>query len=125
MAKDFHIGDIISAATGVLVSPRHIDGVYDILGFMTGESLFTHQLPRVGREAESVLLRQHPELAAAFEETKQVTRENWKEMLDGWVARYGEMLPVEPFTVDEHEYREPISELAEKVHPSKIIAVKI
>ncbi len=105
MAKDFHIGDIISAATGVLVSPRHTDGVYDILGFMTGESLFTHQLPRVGREAESVLLRQHPELAAAFEETKQVTRENWKEMLDGWVARYGEMLPVEPFTVDEHEYR--------------------
>ena len=60
--KDFHIGDILSVTTGRLVSPRHIEGVYDILNWMTGESLFTHQLPRVSREAGPVLLAAHPQI---------------------------------------------------------------
>lgn len=47
--KSFHIGDVLSAMTGTLVSPRHIGGVYDVLNWMTGESLMTHQLPRASR----------------------------------------------------------------------------
>lgn len=62
--KQFHIGDVLSITHEHLVSPRHMDGVYDILNYMTGDSLFTHQLPRAGRECKEPLLAQHPELAS-------------------------------------------------------------
>ena len=63
--KQFHLGDVLSITTGRLVSPRHIDGVYDILNFMTGDNLFTHQLPRASDECKPYLVAQFPQLAAA------------------------------------------------------------
>ena len=62
--KRFHVGDILSVTTGVLVSPDHIGGVYGVLGWMTGEGLMTHQLPRVSRECEPFLRETFPDLAA-------------------------------------------------------------
>src|SRR3989338_2928760 len=62
--KQFHLGDVLSIATNRLVSPRHIDGVYDILNFMTGDNLFTHQLPRASDECKPYLVKQFPQLAA-------------------------------------------------------------
>lgn len=120
--RDFHIGDILSVTTGKLVSPRLIEGVYDILNFMTGESLFTHQLPRVSREAAPVILRRHPQLADI--DTSGANSETWRAWLGEQIARFGEMLPVPKMTVDEHERIDPISELAEKVHPDRIIVVE-
>lgn len=122
--KDFHIGDILSVTTGRLVSPRHIGGVYDILNWMTGENLYTHQLPRVGDEARPILLAAHPQLADAQAEAEAVTEENWEHFLAKMVARYGETLPVPKMTHTEHESIDPMSELVEKVHPDKIIAVQ-
>lgn len=119
--RNFHIGDILSITTGCLVSPRHMEGVYDILNFMTGESLFTHQLPRVASEAEPVLLAQHPQLADA--DASGVTPENHQAWLEAAVAKYGKELPVKPMTADDHERIDPLSELAEKVHPDKIVVL--
>jgi len=58
--KTFHISDILSITTGGLVSDRHMDGVYDILNFLTGDELLTHQLPRAMRECEPWLRTQFP-----------------------------------------------------------------
>lgn len=121
MHRDFHIGDILSVTTGCLVSPRMINGVYDILNFMTGESLFTHQLPRVCGEAVPVILRQHPQLANVC--TEGVDADSWRGWLDARIAEFGEMLPIERMTVDEHERIDALSELAEKVSPDRIIVV--
>lgn len=61
--KQFHIGDILSVTTGRLVSARHIDSVYEILSFLVGgESLWTHQLPRVMDECRPWLATQFPDL---------------------------------------------------------------
>lgn len=60
--KDFHLGDVLSITTGVLVSFRSMEGIYDILNFMTGDDLFTHQLPRATDECKPHLLEQFPEL---------------------------------------------------------------
>src|SRR3990167_2376272 len=60
--KQFHLGDVLSITTGRLVSPRHIDGVYDILNFMTGDNLFTHTLPRASDECKPYLVAQFPQL---------------------------------------------------------------
>lgn len=73
--RRFHVGDILSAMTGVLVSPRHIGGVYDILGWMVDENLMTHQLPRVSRECEGFLRELFPDLDAIDTDAIQVTNE--------------------------------------------------
>lgn len=60
--KLFHISDVLTVTTGRLVSARHMDGVYDILNFLTGDELYTHQLPRAMRECEAFLRIQFPDL---------------------------------------------------------------
>jgi hypothetical protein len=121
VSRPFHIGDILSITTGRLVSPRHVEGVYDILNYMTGDNLFTHQLPRASRECEPYLLKQHPQLANV--DSSGVTPETWRMWLDTQIATFGETLPVEPLPEHAHEFIDPLSELAEKVHPSNIIPV--
>lgn len=120
--KDFHLGDILSITTGMLVSPRHMEGVYDILNYMTGEQLFTHQLPRVAREAEPVLLRAHPDLANI--EVTTLTPGDVAPWLAEQVAKFGEMLAVPKMTDDEHEEIDAMSEAAQFFPADKIITVE-
>ena len=40
-----------------------MESVYDVLNFMTGDTLFTHQLPRARGECKPYLLKQFPQLA--------------------------------------------------------------
>jgi hypothetical protein len=107
----FHLGDILTITTGLLVSPRHVGGIYDILNFMTGDNLFTHQFPRAMDECQPVLLAQHPQLRAV-----QVPDEfDGKEHVDRWlasqVARFGETLPVMPLDPTDHTRIPPLTEL--------------
>ncbi len=36
MARQFHLGDILSSTTSMLVSPTHMDGIYSIQGYVDG-----------------------------------------------------------------------------------------
>lgn len=119
--KPFHIGDVLSITTGCLLSPRHMEGVYDILHWMTGESIYTHQIPRCIREAAPVLLAMHPQLGDIGE--IEVAPDTFDAFLAVQVTRFGETLPVPKMTEDQHERIEPISELAEKIHPSRIVII--
>lgn len=119
--KEFATADVLSTITGRLMG--EIGGVYEVLNWMTGESVYTHQLPRIGREAMPVLVAMHPHLQQAVDEAEQVNRENWREWRQTWEDRYGPKIAVPKFTADSHERIDPLSELAEKVHPDKIVVV--
>lgn len=119
--RDFDISDVLSVTTGILVSTRLIEGVYDILNFMSGESLFTHQLPRVSREAAPVILQQHPQLAEVSAEG--IGADNWELWLAEQRAKFGDTFTLTPMTIADHERIDPVSELAEMVHPDKIVTV--
>lgn len=121
--KLFQLGDILSITTGKLVSKRHMDGVYDILNFMTGDNLFTHQLGRASNECRSALLEQHPQLAAVTGD--EVTPENFKAWIEAQCAEFGDELMVQPLPEHAHEFIDPMSELAEKVHPDRIVTVRV
>lgn len=114
--KTFHLGDILSITTSRLVSPRHMQGVYDILNWMTGDDLMTHQLPRAARECEGALLDQHPDLAAVTvpEEFGDGTRDSARQAgaawLAGQVAVYGETREVAPLHADDHTQIDPLDE---------------
>lgn len=116
--KEFPTADVLSTITGVLVSP--IGGVYEVLNWMTGESVYTHQIPRICKEAIPVLLKTYPELAQARDEAKAVMPENWQRWLAVWLDRYGSTIAVPKFDADTHEQIDPLSELVEKIHPSRI-----
>lgn len=120
-ARDFHIGDILSVTTGKLVSPRLIAGVYDILNHMTGQSLFTHQLPRAMDACAPVLLKRHPQLAT--EGLEDVTAENWHECLAAAVARLGETLPVEILAPGIYAPANPLTELLSIMGSERVTVV--
>jgi len=124
-AKTFHLGDILSIITGRLVSPRHIDGVHDILNWMTGDNLFTHQLPRACAECAPGLLAQHPSLADVetpgdFTSEAQVTE--WLETQMAWLGRE---LPVSPLAAEDHTHIDPLTELHAMRPDGEVIVVEI
>ncbi len=133
--REFDLGDILTIIDGRLISPRHMAGVYDILNFMTGEDVFTHQIPRLMREAKPILLRAHPQLDSpeinfAFGElTLMLETPTGKNepvnLVAGWLSKlkatFGETLPVPKMDAFEHERIDPLSELVEHVHPDRII----
>lgn len=121
MTKDFPTADVMSTITGRLMG--EIGGVYDVLNWMTDESVFTHQLPRISREALPVILAAHPELQNAIDESTTVNPDNWKVWRTLWIDRYGPTIAVPKFDADSHESIDPLSELAEQVHPDRIVTV--
>ncbi len=121
--KQFATADVLSTITGRLMG--EIGGVYEVLNWMTGESVFTHQLPRISREATPVVLATHPLLAQAVEEAEQVSPENFKQWRQTWEDRYGPVIAVPKFTANTHEHIDPMSELSEKVHPDNIIPIVV
>ncbi len=116
--REFDLGDVLSVTTGKLVSPRHIGGVYDVLGFMTGETLMTHQLPRACDQAKPEVLRQHPDL-----DIEVPSGLNSEEEVLGWLATakavYGAtrtLTPLDPPPAP----RDPIEEACDLVGAEKV-----
>lgn len=107
--KRFHLGDILSLTTRRLVSMRHMEGVYDILNYMTRDNLFTHQLPRAYKECKPWLLRQHPWLKQI--DASNVTPENHKDWLAKQCGAFGEHHNVERIPQDDHDRIDPYDEL--------------
>jgi hypothetical protein len=123
--RDFHLGDILSVTTGLLVSSRHIDGVYDILNWMTGDGLFTHQLPRAGEECKGPLLAQHPDLAGVQVPDAFTGKEHVLAWLAEQVERYGETRPVTPLAEADHTRINPLDELRMIRPDMPVIAVDL
>lgn len=78
-------GEIISVGTGKLCCS--MDKVYEIMNFLTGDNLFTHQLPRAFEACKEHVTAQHPWLEQINEE--DCTPETWKEWLAGVENDYG------------------------------------
>jgi len=117
--REFELGDILSITTSRLVSDRLIDGVTDILCFMTDDILFTHQLSRAYDECRPSLLNQHPQL------TRVVVPENFEDTahVKSWLVEqelvYGKSLTVRPLADGEHKRIHPMVESADMIGPEK------
>lgn len=136
--KTFHVGDVLSVTTGRLLSPTHMDGLYEILNFLTGANLFTHQLPEACRVAAPVLRRRHPELPAAItdEEIGGLTADGAKPTTDDvktWVEQYatdrGLPLAYDLYPLHDgaarHDYSDPLGDLVAMVGPDRVVPIVI
>jgi hypothetical protein len=129
---EFHIGDILSITDGRLISLDHIDGVYKILNYMTGESLMTHQLPRASKACRPILLKQFPKLASddikekidylvkllRYNQKEGTSKKDMKLLLVGYfgskiIPKYGEFLDVSQIKRGDYERKNPIAEIVE------------
>lgn len=141
--KKFHISDVLSVTTGRLVSSRHIDGVYEILNFLTGDELFTHQLPRAMREYQTWLKKQFPhlmedspEMPAALAVLKAdiantpQNKEAIGKVCAAWVENLRlklnlpEMLPVYEMGAEMHTHIDPIEEAQAMMGAKKVIVIE-
>lgn len=116
----FHLGDVLAVITGRPLAPRGMEGVYDLLCFMTQDNLLTHQLPRARRECAACLLRQHPQLAGV-RLPPIITPANLEDVLDVLCADYGEYLTVSPLPAHVCEHSESTSDLTGKAHSDQVI----
>lgn len=115
--KRFHLGDVLTITTGRLVSLRHMEAVYDVLNWMTGDNLMTHQLPRAMDECQPHLLAQHPDLAGIeVPDFGDGPREQLEIAIADWlaeqVARFGEYREVAALADGDHTVIDPLEELA-------------
>ena len=120
--RAFHIGDVLSVYSGFLVSNRHMDGVYDTLNYLTGDELFTHQLPRAAEECHGWLERLHPLLKEI--DCSGLNPETLPRWLAGIVAKYGETLTLKPLPPEGHEFRHPVEELESMVGKDRVMVIK-
>lgn len=123
--KEFHIGDILSVTTGRLVSPRHVDGVYDLLSWMTAEPVWTHQLPRVANECAPSLRQQFPDLATLDVPEGLGSEEAVLLWLASLEPQHGTMRAVDRLAAKDHTSINPIAELKMKRPDMPIIGIEI
>lgn len=102
----FTTGEIISAGTGKLCCP--LDGVYRIMNFLTGDNLYTHQLPRAFRACEGHVRAQCPWLGKI--NADQCNAETWKGWLAEVVALYGVDHELKPLPIGEWRKCNPVTE---------------
>ncbi|MDD5540978.1 MAG: hypothetical protein PHG61_09840 [Candidatus Marinimicrobia bacterium] len=122
MPRQYHIADVLSITTGKLLSPRLMEGVYDILDYMTGDNIYTHQLPRAGRECAPWLLKRHPFLAEI--KVDHIDQDNWEIEIEKIIQRYGRTIEIEPIPKDEHDHIDPITEVEKLMGKDKIIIIE-
>ena len=121
-ARTFDLADVLTVTTGRVLCP--IGDMYDVLNFLTGGNLFTHQLPRAMRESAPAIYAQHPDLADI------ALPESWDDEADviAWlaeqVARFGATRDLTPMDPADHTHIDPLDELAMMRPDVPVIAIE-
>lgn len=118
MTRDFPLDEILTISTGRLVARRHMDAVYDVLNHLTGDNLFTHQLPRALDACLPSVLAQHPDLAAIQPGDVPADADLIWPWLDAMEAKYGKTRSLVP--VADWEHQDPIEEACDIVGADKV-----
>lgn len=123
--KSFPLRVLLTVTTGRLLTERKgprdngISDLYDILGWMTNDSPFTHQLGRFSEECKPWLLKWFPELASVEQSLDalddSIRAIGAREGVERWLAKLElpasydvpRMRPVD------HVPKDPIAELIE------------
>lgn len=113
----FDLGTVLTVTTGIVFTS--MDNIYEILDYMTADSLFTHQLPRAARECAPEIIKQYPRLG----EIKAVDITNWKEFLDAQIKKYGNSFEIKP--LEKYNHVDALDEAADMIGKEKVEIVII
>jgi hypothetical protein len=131
--KQFGLRTLLTVTTGRLLTESQEPGdngigrLYELLGWMTDDTPFTHQLPRLGEECKPWLFRWFPELACLSNPPALERLDDWLKSSHGagigislWLVEQKGMFPnvkdvydVPRIPADDHVRKHPYDELVE------------
>lgn len=111
------IGQVLTAGTGRLCCD--IGGLYEIMNYLTGDNLYTHQLVRAYNVCAPWVKSQCPWLAQIDE--SGCTPETWRAWIADLAERFGAEHELQPLPPGIWESQDPIAELTRMIGPDKII----
>lgn len=122
MTRTFGLGEVLSVTTGRLLC--ELGDLYGILNYLTGDNLFTHQLPRAMDEAAPRVLACFPHLVGVG-----VPELTGMEQVQSWLAAVeptlGTEFPLEPLPERDHTHISPFAELRMMRPDLPIVAVQV
>lgn len=112
---------ILTIATGRHLGVPLIE-VQKALAYMTGDDVYTHQIPRCLKECGPIILERYPHL---LEGTEGLEGEDWILWAEKKVGEFGAMLDIQPI-IDNmiHEVLDPVEEPAQQIGPDKVIIME-
>lgn len=117
--KSFPTLAVLSVTSGrLLTQPQDesegngIGQMYDVLGWMTDDSPFTHQLGRFAEECKPWIHRWHPEIKEADAEIDRLCDAGEVEKAQAiMLERFGEAIELQKIPRDDHDVKNPYDEL--------------
>src|SRR5687767_8981036 len=87
-SRRFHIGDLLSVTTGVLVSPRYMEGLGDVVSYLTGADIDVDRIPESLAVCRAYILQELPALRDIAAE--DVDFESWRSWIESQKDELGE-----------------------------------
>lgn len=140
MTKQFSLRTILTVTTGRLLTVSNglndngIGDLYEILGWMTGDSPFTHQLGRFAEECKPILMETFPDLAVFNDRLDLLDSMRDSDLpetaVDAWINWVKSDNPgiqdaYEVPKIEKHEHIDALDELATMMNPERIIPVVV
>ena len=123
--REFPIADVLTVVTGKMLV-EDFGRVYEILNYMTGDDLYTHQLPDASTVCALELLHQYAALASVNYLARYITPENWSDKFADMKAMLGwETLAVAPLPEGVWRKHDPLADLVRMILPEKIIIARM
>lgn len=113
----FPLADVLSVTTPLLLSDRKMDGLTDLLNWMTGDTLELWQLPRAADEARPSLIAEHPFLAD-LQPTPGLSKFGLRIWRMTAVMKHGVDLEISPLEGWVHQH--PVQEFFDRVELAKL-----
>jgi hypothetical protein len=120
----FDFPTVLSVTTGRLFTK--MENIYKILSYMTGEEIYTHQIPRFMDECRPYLLDWFPEFRSIDQEKMKKACEEGTERIAQWIFSlpFPSEYEVNPLPPQAHVKIDPLAELVGMVGQEKVIVVK-
>ena len=117
----FSTGQIISAGTGRLCCPS--EELYQVLNFLTGDNLFTYQLPRAFHACKNHVINQHPWLLEL--DVNSCNKDTWRKWLSDAETRFGSEHELEALPDGKWMSVDPVREAIELMEDKKRVVVVV
>lgn len=107
--KEFDLGVILNITTMRLFT--NMEDVYEILNYLTGDNIYTHQIPRVMSIAKTYILSLYPELTGVGNTVEINSFDDAKVFINEQKKVFGNKLSLSPMEkTDGYSYVDPIKE---------------
>lgn len=107
--KEFNLGAILNITTNRLFT--NLEDVYEVLNYLTGDSVYTHQIPRVMPIAKAYILSLYPELTGVGDTVEINSFDDAKAFISEQKKVFGNKLPLSPMgKTDGYSHVDPIEE---------------